>query len=1380
MWTTTILLRLIGAKLFGQLGHTGSRKYHNNSFRLLSLAMKTESNVTKIEKLNQNNYYSWKQKIFLVLSLRDLDEQIDSIRPESEEQALIWDKKDRKAKAIIGLSLSDQILENVRHVTTASSMWITIKNIFERHTLLNKLSARRKFYSAIKLEQETILQFSNRIIHLATNLKSMGVTVEDSEMAMALLNGLPDPYDPLISALDALGTEEDDLEFEHVKSRVLQEEQRISMRISEASSKSETGALISTCQGKCATCNVAAYTGRPTCTFCGKLGHLQEKCWKKYPHLNPHKKNQTDHRPALMVDHSEEESDVICLVGEHLDASKPSTNNHWYIDSGCSNHMTYDRRLFSTLVKSSVSEVELGNGNKADIIGCGIIHINILSNGNNRLCKLKNVFLVPELGYQLLSVSSMSRDGLTTTFKDGRCFIDSRGSIVASGTLCGTLYKLDVPGESHSQALLSSTMQVWHERLAHVDPSTILSMAKSKTITGISIQKSTTDSLPCDGCVRGKAHRTPIPKTTSSRSTKLLELIHSDVNGPLEIPSLGGSRYFITFVDDFSRWIVVHTMKKKSDSLSMFKKYHMYAQVHTGNKVGKVNFIKCSQKSSKEIKSIRTDNGGEYISNAFNEYLSAHGISHQLTVAYTPQQNGVAERMNRTLIDLVRSMLHSSNIEKVFWAEALGTAVYVRNRVTSRSLPTGKTPYHLWNGSTPDVSHLRIFGSDCFYTVPKTKTKKLDARARPAMFVGYSTMSKGYKLWDRASNKMIVSRDVTFRELERKGSDVVGFPNEEEINNRGGDVKVQFDDLSSSDSDGTEIVNSPEEEHESSNTESDAEGDGEAPTPKSLRRSFRKFTKTKPFWEKQSSFSVTALSAIALSAQIVPLSYKEATSSANIGFWKPGIDSEHESLLRNNTWTIVDRHPNMHVLPSKYVFRVKNGAPKARMVVLGCKQIYGLDYYHTFAPVVKFTTIRTLMAIVAAQDLECEQMDVVTAFLNGDLEEEIFMNIPEGLRTPENQNCVCKLNKALYGLKQAPRQWYAKIDDYLVRDLDFTSSMNDPCLYIKKTSSIILIVAIYVDDLLIIGNSKPHNDEVKKEFKKRFDMKDLGPVDVMLGMEITRDRQNRKLHISQKQYTKHILERFGMDRSNPICTPIERAFSKVSEYSTSDLAQNVPYRQAVGSLIYLVTATRPDIAFSVSQLSKFLENPLDIHWIGVKRIFRYLAGTQSHGILFDGKSEIELKGYSDSDYAGCTEGRKSTSGYIFLLAGGAISWKSKKQTVTATSTCEAEYMALCYASKEAVWLSRLVADIQCHNSPSPISIRVDNDGTIDLSTNASINERSKHIDVQYHFVRECVKLGKINLIHCSTANQLADPLTKALERVKHERFRLLQGVVSNS
>ncbi len=377
---------------------------------------------------------------------------------------------------------------------------------------------------------------------------------------------------------------------------------------------------------------------------------------------------------------------------------------------------------------------------------------------------------------------------------------------------------------------------------------------------------------------------------------------------------------------------------------------------------------------------------------------------------------------------------------------------------------------------------------------------------------------------------------------------------------------------------------------------------------------------------------------------------------------------------------------------------------------------------------------------------------------------------------------VCKLQKSLYGLKQSPRQWYAKMRSYLVSDLQFRSSKNDPCLYIRHKDMSLLLIGLYIDDLLIAGSNRSEIQEIKKELTKRFERKDLGPAKVMLGVEIYRNRKDRKLFISQSEYTAKILARFGMEKSRPVVTPMEKPGNSTIENDRTEDHQTkeFPYRQAIGSLMYLMIGSRPDIAFAIGKLSQHAENPSQENWVAVKRIFRYINGTKDFGILYDGKESLITEGHADADWAGCRMTRKSTSGNIFLLAGGAVCWRSKKQTCVATSTCEAEYIACCLAAKEAVWLSRLLADLNNSPIPEPITIYVDNDGAIDLAHNASINQKNKHIDIAYHFVRDCTLSNKVKLAHCDSGEQAADPLTKSLERVLHERLRSKQGVVPKS
>ncbi len=1343
--------------------------------------MDSDSTSTRIEKLNNINYHAWKIRIQHVLALKDLDDFLTEEPPKEDApkaDVTAWNKKDKKAQAIIGLTLSDELLENVRDSESAKLMWLTIKNIFERHTLLNKLSARRQFYTAEMQENESVLKFSNRIRQMAATLKSMGCLISNSEMAMALLNGLPDEYNALISALDAIDSDESELDWEFIKSRIMQEEQRIGMRTKSALAKSESAALVTQGTIKCDGCSkcLAATKTRPMCDFCKKLGHIESKCWKKYPHLNPRNKKAIDAvKPALIANQGDEDP-LVCLMAKHQTSSQGAGSGSWYIDSGCSNHMTYDKTIFLSYSPGQHSSVELGNGKFAKVIGQGKIRIKIIVEGRRTTCEINNVLLVPELGYQLLSVPMFDRSGLKTSFHSGRCTIVRNSTTVATGTMVGNLYRLDTHSDDQncsSKALVASSLQLWHERLAHAQPSVIKQMSKHGTANGIQISTSS-DSFPCKGCVMGKAHRAAISKKAFSRSTRLLELVHSDVNGPVEVPSIGGSRYFITFIDDFSRWTVVYTMKKKSEALECFRKFKAYAEKHTREQVAALNIIRRTRHSYEEVKSIRTDNGGEYLSNEFKSFLQEHGINHQLTIAYTPQQNGVAERMNRTLLDLVRSMLSARQVDKKFWAEALATAVYIRNRLTSRALPNNTTPYFHWMGKIPSLSHLRVFGCKCWYVLPKKNVRKLAPRSNQGMFIGYSAQSKGYKIWDPALHKIVVSRDVTFDERIFYNCDNSKCASESiDVAFQGGEDHL---DSNTNAEQEEQVIEQDSEEKESqeSNDEEDSSGDDQFQdtvdtTTQQVRRSTRPKQPPKEWWKTTSNL------AKALSVQAVPSSYKTATNEENLGFWKPGIIREHDCIMRNNTWELVDRAPGMHVLPSKYVFRVKNGQPKVRLVAMGCRQIQGVDYNDTYAPVVTMTTIRTILALTASLDLELEQMDVVTAFLNGDLKEDIYMQVPAGFRDASNVNKVCKLNKSLYGLKQAPRQWYAKMHDFLVTSCNFKSSQNDPCLYFRHNGKDITLICLYVDDLLIAGSNKHDISKIKRELSSRFEMKDLGPATTMLGIEISRDRAARKLFINQQEYTNTVLERFGMENSKPVATPMEKEGLSPTE-NQKDLFKSIPYRQAIGSIMYLMICTRPDLAYAIGKLSQYSESPKEHHWIALKRVLRYIKGTQNYGIMYDGSKQKSIVGYSDADWGGCVTSRKSTSGNVFLVSGGAVSWRSKKQTCVALSTCEAEYIATCLAAKEAVWLARLLKDIRYTHDVSPVTIGVDNNGAIDTAYNSSTNRRNKHIDLVYHYVRDCTADNKISIEHCETSRQPADIFTKPLDRIKFQKFRSMQGV----
>jgi len=506
-----------------------------------------------------------------------------------------------------------------------------------------------------------------------------------------------------------------------------------------------------------------------------------------------------------------------------------------------------------------------------------------------------------------------------------------------------------------------------------------------------------------------------------------------------------------------------------------------------------------------------------------------------------------------------------------------------------------------------------------------------------------------------------------------------------------------------------------------------------------------------------------------------PKNLQQAKVSTTWAKWVDAMKIELESIHSNKTWTLVPRPGNRRVLGGKWVYKLKRGPNgeilrhKARWVVRGFEQEYGIDYNETFASVVKPMSYKALFAITAALDLEIHQMDVKTAFLYGNIDEEIYVEQPHELN--DGTDRVCRLNKALYGLKQSPRIWYNTLAAFLM-ELGFSPLAADLGVFSKGN----VYIAIYVDDILIAGPDLDEINQLKAWLTKRFEMTDLGEISFYLGMEIKRHRPTKTLRLSQRAYLAKILDNLKMQDCKPVATPMD--LSKLTpaekEYASSE-ADRQWYAGAIGSLMYLMLGTRPDIAFAVSCLSRFMSNPTSAHITAVKRVCRYLKGTQDLELVFRGDL-CPLSGYTDADWAGDTATRRSTSGYIFNLGSGAISWSSKRQPVVALSSCESEYMGETQATKEAIWLRRLLAGLLGHEEPMATVIFGDNQGAIALAKNPQFHARTKHIDIQHHFVREKQAEGEVDVQYTPTERQIADGLTKALPKDVFEAFRKALGL----
>jgi hypothetical protein len=501
-----------------------------------------------------------------------------------------------------------------------------------------------------------------------------------------------------------------------------------------------------------------------------------------------------------------------------------------------------------------------------------------------------------------------------------------------------------------------------------------------------------------------------------------------------------------------------------------------------------------------------------------------------------------------------------------------------------------------------------------------------------------------------------------------------------------------------------------------------------------------------------------------------PRSYKEACTDPN---WVTAMEAELTALAQNHTWELVPLPAGKNLIGCKWVYKVKTHSDgsleryKARLVAKGFSQEYGIDYEETFAPVAKMTTVRTLISVAAVQQWPLSQLDVKNAFLNGYLSEEVYMRPPPGFSHPSG--VVCRLRRALYGLKQSPRAWYARFQD-VVLQIGFQPSMHDSALFLRRTSHGLVLLLLYVDDMIITGSDVAAISDVKRHLFQEFDMKDLGPLRYFLGIEVASSPQGYLL--GQSKYASDILHRAHLTDTKTVDTPLE-LHAKFSASDGIPLEDPTEYRELVGCLVYL-TVTRPDIAYAVHIISQFVSAPRSTHWAALLRILRYVRSTLHQCLLISSTSSLTLHAYADADWAGDITDRKSTSGLCVFLGDSLISWRSKKQSVVARSTAEAEYRAMAHATSEIVWLRWLISDMGV-SVTSPTPLYCDNKSAIQIAHNSVFHERTKHIEIDCHFIRQHLQSDTITLPFVSSTLQLADFFTKTHTAA---RFRFLLGKLS--
>ncbi|KAI3521421.1 hypothetical protein L1887_10887 [Cichorium endivia] len=1074
----------------------------------------------------------------------------------------------------------------------------------------------------------------------------------------------------------------------------------------------------------------------------------------------------------------------------------------WVVDSGATQHMTGSFTNFENYV--DVSDLEMNvdhpNGTKALISKTG--DLKILPS-----LVLKDVLFVPEFKVHLLSVHKLARDSrLGVYFDENNCYLCNTqdlhtNPIVTTGKVSGGLYFLENKkvscNNSSSLAVCYVSKMTWHQRLGHPSDQ-VLGVLKNKLSLG-------NDRLSlCEVCHKAKQTREPFP-LSSHKSSSLGDLVHLDVWGPYRVSTRDGFKYFLTVVDDYTRAVWVYLLRTKDEVFE--------------NIVVFFNMIKLQ--FSKSVKIFRSDNGTEFVNSKVKNFFEKEGILHQTTCVYTPQQNGVVERKHRHLMNVARSLLFQSGLPLNLWGETILTATFLINR-TPTSVLNGKSPFEMIYNVEPNFDFLRVFGCLCFAT-KLNNSDKFASRSEKCVLIGFSNVKKGYKLLSLDDKSVFFSRDVRFYEsvfplklttskgdpdLSKSGINHTNFfdclyqtvpvcfspENPNDVCIQGNTEHV----VSPSVQDGEITLATDLEDRNELNVEVPNFSEGTS-TPENFEPSqfddalgapglgFRRSRRNSRIPSKYDEFliegkykfgieksvgyahldSASACFAASLNKSFEPNSFDEAVKDPN---WVRAMNDEMEALNRNGTWVVTDLPKGRKPIGCRWVFKIKYKSTgeierfKARLVAKGYSQREGLDFDETFSPVAKFTTVRCVITMAVQFNWNLYQMDVNNAFLYGTLEEEVYMTLPPGYFS-KNDKQVCKLVKSLYGLKQAPRKWNEKLTSSLI-NFGFVQSKNDFSLYIKQDKDLFIILLVYVDDIVLTGNNENEIKSVKDFLKSQFLIKDLGILRFFLGIEIV--KTNNGLCLSQRKYCLELLYEFGLLGSKPIRTPLDVnvTISSSSCSKDDDLLENVTeYQKLVGKLIYL-TNTRPDISFTVQTLSQFMHAPRKSHLKIAVRVLRYLKLCPGKGILMSKSDELVLTAWADADWAKCVNSRRSVTGYCLFLGNSLISWKSKKQSTISRSSTESEYRALATVTCEVLWLLKLMRDLGLKYKV-PVSLYCDNQSAILLSLNPVLHERTKHIEIDVHLVRDKVSEGVIKVVKVNSLEQIADVFTKPLGVSQH-------------
>ncbi|KAJ3532326.1 hypothetical protein NM688_g7442 [Phlebia brevispora] len=1334
--------------------------------------LKDSPNVYRIEPLRgSDDYASWKVKMEDILTSLELWKYVDgtSKKPVVPKEMITagtgaakaeldeWVKKDRAALTAIRLRIANHLIVYVASADSSKTAWDTLKEMFQPKGAIGIILARRKFYRAECADGANIEEHIWMLRGYQEELNALGQKISDSDFVMTLLTSLPELWNLFIAAIEV--TEQ--TRSSDVIARVLQESRRI---------KRPGDDVALAIKGKFPW----KLKSRIRCYFCGKLGHIQSECRKK----NGQKKEGS--QSANVATDSGDKGTEYTFSAALIDSERAliAHPDVWLADSGATSHICRDRSMFVSYDAAPQNVLKGLGGHEIKVLGKGCVKLAFSVQGELVSVTLTDVLHAPEADHNLLSIPRVTDAGCKLVF-DGTAMriLTARGCVIAEASKAGRLYRIWTGAALPKTELALSARAArlwdwWHRAMGHISVGSLKTMKSKGMVSGMEVDESSEPTEQCTACIRAMQTVQPFPKKSETIVDRIGDLTVTDLWGPARVTGIRGEQYFMACTDVKTRHTVIYFLKAKTNVFENLKKHKSFLETQADAK----------------MRTLHVDNGTEFVNAELRAWLQANGIKLELTAPHSSAQNGIAERNNRTIVEHSRAMIFARDVPSYLWPYVMEYQVYLKNRSPTRALGA-VTPYEAFWKKKPDLSSLQEFGVRCWVLRQDGANHKLQEKSRVFIFTGMSEETRAYRYYNPATRQVLTSRNVVFEKDDPNTAVEAELPTVATKTRTSDDsTNIQGEQIKETEArPALETAAVPDKATE----QPKAVNPARAPSSRIAvlpRIDYRiannpnaRIPAVKPQEDHGKVAVDYALAAGGVSTNGDPLSLEEAQARPDWPKWKEAMDAEIAQLTGRGTWEMADCPANRKTVGCKWVFHLKRDEAgnvvkyKARLVAQGFSQVEGINFNETYSPVVRLESLRTVIALGNALDMDLHSIDVVGAYLNGTLKEEIYMRQPPGYE--DGTGRVCRLLRPLYGLRQAGYEWNETMDDEL-EQLGYERLDVDHCIYVRQRGPEVAMAAIHVDDMQL-GATKGRIEGVKKEIGTRFNITDLGETRQIVGIQVSRDRSAGIIHLLQTNYLTRVLEHYGMLQSHPVSTPLDPNV-KLTKAEPDDETDRLvrPYQSAIGSLMYAALGTRPDIAYAVQHLSQFCSAPTQTHWTVVKHVMHYLNGTLRVGIKYGPRAkaqDLELTGYSDADWAGDANDRKSVSGYVFLFGGGPITWSSKKQPTVALSSMEAEYMAMSHAAREVLWLRNLLTELGIvQKSGTPVN--VDNQGAIAYSKLNVFHGRSKHIDIRHHFIRDCIEANEVKVIYCATNDNIADLFTKPLARGRHEELIRLLGM----